>query len=120
MPTNIQMPITDFKRLTDTDRSLIVWQGLTDTWAKLQETIEHQKEIEADTKVHDRLLITGNNGSPSIVEQLRSHQKFIDSVWKLAWIFIGAIVAQITAFAFMAVWVVARIYPILERLANQP
>lgn len=113
------MPITDFKNLTDTDRNLIIWQGLTDTWGKLQETIEHQKQIEADTRVHDKLLITGN-GEPSILERMRNVEKFVSTVLKLAWLFVGAIVVQITAFAIMAVWVVGRLYPILDKIATNP
>lgn len=117
MPTNPQMPLTDFKNLSDTDRSLIVWQGLTDTWAKLNQAIEFQKMIEADTKVHEKLLITGN-GEPSLMERMRAAEKFIGNFGYWTRFIAGAIVVQTITFMFAIVVALFRFLPVLEKLAS--
>jgi len=118
MPNN-QMPINEFKNLSDTDRSLIVWQGLTDTWAKLIETIDHQKVIEADTKVHDRLLVTGN-GEPSLLERMRVVEKFIGNFNYWAKFVGGALIIQTITFFFAIIVALVQFLPLLKKLADSP
>lgn len=114
MPGNI--PITDFRQLDETNKSLLMWQGLTDTWNKLQETIDHQKEIEADTRVHQKLLITGN-GEPAIMERIRSLETFVKDVRYWVRLVIGLLVAQFITFTTASVIAYVKFLPVLERLA---
>ena len=114
-----QVPISDFRALDETNRSLLVWQGLSDTWTKLMETIDHQKEIEADTRVHQKLLITGN-GEPSLMERVRNLESFA-SAWKYWMRFIGgALIIQTITFGFAVAIAVIRFLPLLEALAKKP
>lgn len=113
------LPITEFKNLTETDKALIVWQGLTDTWTKLQETIEHQKEIEADTRVHSKLLLTGN-GEPSLLERMRAIEKFQKDFEYWAKFIGGALLLNFIGFFTGIVIAIVRFLPVLERLANKP
>lgn len=114
-----QIPITEFKNLTESDKTLIVWQGLMDTWTKLQETIEHQKEIEADTKVHHKLLITGN-GDPSLMERIRNVEKFVTDFRYWARFVGGALILQTLTFAFAVIVALIKFLPLLEQLAKNP
>lgn len=112
-----KMPISDFRSLDDTNRSLIVWQGLQDTWVKLMELIEHQTEVDADIKMHQKLLVTGN-GEPSVMERLRNLEKIASRVERLS----NAIILQSIAFVFtmiaMGIAFFFKIYPILARLVD--
>lgn len=114
-----KMSITDFRNLDDTNRSLIVWQGLQDTWVKLMELMEQQTEMSADVKAHQRLLVTGN-GDPSVMERLRNLERIASRVERLS----NAIILQSIAFVFtmlaMGIAFFFKIYPILTRLADQP
>ena len=118
MPNTPVIPLQDFKNLDETTRSLIIWQGISDTWLKLHETIEHQKEIEADTRVHNKLLITGN-GEPSLMERLRNVEKYIDGQKYWTKFLVGALIIQTITFFFGVIVSLIRFLPILERLAQQ-
>ena len=113
--------LIDIKNMTESDRFLLLYQAWRDTWTDLsnykEDTNKEVSEIRGNVGIHQKLLITGDGNIPSHIEQLRTHQKFIDTVAKLAWIFVGAIVVQITSFALMAVWVVGRLYPLLDKIA---
>lgn len=111
--------ITDFRSLTDTDKNLLIWQGLQDTWTKLMETIDHQKEIEADTKVHQKLLVTGN-GEPSLMERMRNAEKFINNFGYWARFIGGALIVQTITFGVAIIIALVRFLPVLEQLAKNP
>lgn len=117
MPNKI--PISDFRNLDETNRSLLVWQGLMDTWNKLEETIEHQKNIEADTRVHDKLLLTGN-GEPSLMERVRRLEEFENKFEYWAKLIGGALLLNFIAFFVGTMVAIIRFLPVLERIANQP
>lgn len=113
-----QMPITDFRQLDETNKTLILWQGLVDTWSKLQETINHQKEIEADTRVHHKLLVTGN-GDPALMERVRVLEKFVADVRYWVRLVIGLLVAQFVTFTTASIIAYAKFLPVLEALAKK-
>ena len=119
MPTPAQIPITEFRNLDETNKNLLIWTGLTDTWGKLMETIEHQKEIEADTRVHNKLLITGN-GEPSIMERVRSLEKFEDTFQYWAKFIGGALLLNFLGFSIGIFVAIVRFFPVLEALAKKP
>lgn len=112
-----QVPITDFRQMDDTNRSLLIWQGLTDTWNKLMETIEHQKNIEADTRVHQKLLITGN-GEPAIMERIRSLEDFVKNFKYWVRFVIGLLIAQFITFTTASIIAYLKFLPVLEKLAS--
>lgn len=111
--------ITDFRNMDETNRTLLIWQGLSDIWNKLQETIDHQKEIEADTSVHHRLLITGN-GELSVLERLRREEDFTKGMKYWLRFVGGALILQTLTFFVGIIVALIRFLPILERIAQQP
>ena len=121
MPT-MNPNMIDIKNMTESDRFLLLYQGWRDTWKELTDYKEdNSREVTAlkgDVGVHQKLLITGDGNTPSHIEQLRTHQKFIDTAGKIIWIFVSAVVVQIVSFGFIAAWTVARLYPVLERIGN--
>ena len=118
MSANSPIPLQDFKNMDETTKALIIWQGLSDTWIRLNETIEQQKEIEADTKVHNRLLITGN-GEPSIMERLRNVEKYIDNQKYWTKFLIGTLIVQTLAFFFGVVVAIVQFLPVLQQIATK-
>jgi hypothetical protein len=113
------IPLKDFKNMDESTKALILWQAYIDSWTKINETISHQKEIEADTRVHNKLLITGN-GEPSIMERLRNAESFIGGMRYWAKFLVGALIIQTITFFFGVIVALVRFLPILERLAQSP
>ena len=114
-----QIPISDFRNLDETNRSLIIWQGLTDTWTKLEDTIEKIDNIDAESKVHHKLLITGN-GDPSLMERVRNLEKFENKFQYWARFLGGAMILNFLGFLAATIIAIVRFLPLLEKLANQP
>ena len=112
-----QIPISDFRSLDETNRSLIIWQGLTDTWSKLQEVIEKQDELDSSSKVHQKLLITGN-GEPSVMERIRNLEKFEERFQYWARFLGGAMLLNFLGFLAATIIAIVRFLPLLEKLAS--
>jgi len=118
---DIMLPPIDIPNMTDSQKVLNMMRDAIIAHDTRLQTIRNDvNDNTASIKTLAEIVITGSASLPSHTEQLRTHQRFIDTVLRLAWIFVGAIVVQITAFAVMAIWVVARLYPILDQIANTP
>lgn len=118
---DIMLPPINIPNMTETQKVLnMMRDSLIAHDTRIQGVRNDVNDNTASIKELAEVVIIGTNSAPSHTEQLRTHQRFIDTIVRLAWLFVSAIVVQITAFAVMAIWVVARLYPLLDKIANQP
>lgn len=116
---DVMMPPINIPNMTDTQKVLnMMRDSLIAHDTRIQDVRNDVNDNTASIKALAEVVITGTTSTPSHTEQLRTHQRFIDTIVRLAWLFVGAIVVQITAFAVMAIWVVARLYPLLDKIAS--
>jgi hypothetical protein len=113
------IPLKDFKNMDESTKALILWQAYIDSWTKINETISHQKEIEADTIVHHRLLITGN-GAPSVMERMRNIEKYIEDQKYWTRFLVGALILQTLTFLGATIVALIQFLPVLQRIAQNP
>jgi hypothetical protein len=111
------LPLSDFRELTDTNKYLVIWQGLSDIWNKLDETLEKEKSLEADVHVHEKLLITGN-GDPAVMERIRNLENFVKSFKYWTGFVFGALIIQTLAFAWAVFVALVKVLPVLERMST--
>lgn len=110
--------ITEFKGMDDTNKSLLIWQGISDIWNKLMVLIDNQKTIESDIRTHDKILITGNGEDPSLLERVRNLEKFQSNFLYWARFLGGALILNFIGFSAGIIIAVVKFLPVLERLAS--
>lgn len=116
---DIMMPPIDIPNMTETQKVLnMMRDSLIAHDTRIQDVRNDVNDNTKNIKTLADVVIAGTNAVPSHTEQLRTHQRFIDTIARLAWLFVGAVVVQITAFVFMSLWIVARLYPILDKIAT--
>lgn len=112
--------ITEVKNSDETNKWLLIWQGLTDTWTKLVEAVQRQDEMDVDVKKHEQILITGKDDQPSILERVRNLERFVDKFEYWARFVGGTIILQTIAFFVGIIVAILKFLPLLERLASKP
>jgi hypothetical protein len=102
MPTNL----TDFADLSDSQKMVVLSIGLQNAQNKLSE--------------YDRLLVTGDGNILPIAERMRNVEGFVSSVRYWLRFVAGAIVLQTITFGAAAIVYFIKLYPLLEKLSEQP
>ena len=76
-------------------------------------------DITSAMNMYNKLIITGEDGKPSMQERMRKVEEFIDN-WKY-WVRLigGALIIQTITFFFATIIALIRFLPLLEKLSNQ-
>ena len=76
-------------------------------------------DITSAMNMYSKLIITGEDGKPSMQERMRKVEEFIDN-WKY-WVRLigGALIIQTITFFFATIIALIRFLPLLEKLSNQ-
>lgn len=107
------MPNIEIPNLTDTQKT---FQAIMQNQLSLNTAVNELQELTA--KLH-KVVLEGNGDIP-LVEKVRNHQEFIESVKYWQKFLIAALIAQTIAFGTSVVIAVVRFLPVLERIANNP
>lgn len=99
------MPTIIGDHLTDSQKLLVISNAVLEQQAKLDR--------------HHKVLIEGNGERP-LVERVRNIETFIESFRFWQRTIAVAIVVQTLTIGVGAVVYIVRLYPLLERIANQP
>lgn len=112
--------ITEVKNADETNRWLLIWQGLTDMWSKLVDAFDRIEIMEISVKKHEQLLISGTEGDPPLMERVRNLEKLAQKMERIS----NTILLQTFAFLFTMLGVgisfFVKIYPVLVKLADKP
>lgn len=92
--------------------------NLTDS-QKLVAILREMKAQGRYVAMHHKILVEGNGELP-LREQVRNLNKFVDGLRFWLKTIAVAVVLQTITFAGAAIVYFARLYPVLEKLANQP
>lgn len=68
---------------------------------------------------HEKLLVTGNGEIP-LVEKIRNMESFVGGMKYWIKFLIGTILVQTISFGVAAIVYFIRLYPLLEKISNQP
>ena len=76
-------------------------------------------DVTSAMNMYNKLIITGEDGKPSMQERMRKVEEFIDN-WKY-WVRLigGALIIQTITFFFATIIALIRFLPLLEKLSNQ-
>lgn len=76
-------------------------------------------DITSAMNMYNKLIITGEDGKPSMQDRMRRVEEFIDN-WKY-WVRLigGALIIQTITFFFATIIALIRFLPLLEKLSNQ-
>ena len=76
-------------------------------------------DITSAMNMYNKLIITGEDGKPSMQDRMRRVEEFIEN-WKY-WVRLigGALIIQTITFFFATVIALIRFLPLLEKLSNQ-
>ena len=97
------MPLHD--NLTDSQKMIVITNTL----------LEQQQKLDK----HHKLLIEGN-GEPPLMYRIRDIETFVNGIRFWQRTLAVALVLQTVTFIVSALAFFARIYPLLEQIANQP
>ena len=94
-----------FENLTDSQKIIVIQNSV----------IEQQSKLER----HHKILVEGN-GEPPLMYRVKNIETFVDGIRFWQRTIAVAIVLQTITFGAAAIVYFVRLYPLLERLANNP
>ena len=94
-----------FENLTDSQKIIVIQNSV----------IEQQNKLDR----HHKILVEGN-GEPPLMYRVKNIETFVDGIKFWQRTIAVAIVLQTITFGAAAIVYFVRLYPLLERLANNP
>lgn len=94
-----------FENLTDSQKIIVIQNSV----------IEQQNKLDR----HHKMLVEGN-GEPPLMYRVKNIETFVDGIKFWQRTIAVAIVLQTITFGAAAIVYFVRLYPLLERLANNP
>lgn len=97
---------TSFEHLTDSQKMIVIQNAVLEQSEKLNR--------------HHKIILEGDNGEKPLLERMRNAEDFINGIKFWQRTLAVALVLQTLTIGITALVYFMRLYPLLEKIANQP